>query len=128
MKPLIPLRPLLWFDATTCIAMSALLAAAGGPLSPILGLPNVLLMEAGILLLLFALFVGWAATRTDPSGVARIVLAANIAWVIGSLALLAGPWLQPTLLGTAFVAVQALAVVGIGLLQWAATRPQMATA
>jgi hypothetical protein len=128
MKPLIPLRPLLWFDATTCVAMGALLTAAGGPLSAILGLPNFLLVEAGILLLLFALFVGWAATRTDPSSASRIVLAANMGWVIGSLALLAGPWVQPTPLGTAFVAVQALAVSAIALLQWATTRPQMIAA
>jgi hypothetical protein len=128
MKPLISLRPLLWFDAITCLGMGALLAAGSGPLSEILGLHPALLMEAGILLLLFGLFVGWAASRHDPSSAARTVLAANMAWVVGSLVLLAGPWARPTSLGIAFMVAQALAVAAIALLQRAATRQPLATA
>jgi hypothetical protein len=120
MKPMIPLRPLLWFDAVTCAAMGVLLAAGSGPLSVLLDLPVVLLTEAGVILMLFAVFVGWAATRRDPASAARLVIAANGAWVVGSAAVIAGPWLHPTGMGTAFVAVQAIAVTAIALLQTAA--------
>jgi hypothetical protein len=120
MTRMIPLRPLLWFDAVTCAAMGVLLAAGSGPLSALLGLPMALLTEAGIFLLLFSLFVGWTAARPDPSGAVRLLIAANAAWVVGSLAVIAGPWLHPTGLGTAFVAVQATCVTAIALLQSAA--------
>ncbi len=128
MRPIVPLRPLLWFDAATCAAVGALLLLAGGPLSEVLALPRPLLTEAGILLLPFALFVAWAAGRAEPRGAAKVIVAANVAWVVGSLLLVAGPWLRPTPLGTAFVLVQAAAVAGIALLQAAATRRQPAAA
>ena len=128
MKAIVPLRPLLWFDATTCAAMGALLLTAGEQLAPSLGLPPFLLTEAGILLLPFAMFVAWASTRREPAGPTRLIVAANIGWVLGSLVLVAGPWLQPTPLGIAFVLVQAAAVGAIASLQTAATRGEAATA
>ncbi len=120
MKPMIPLRPLLWFDAATCAAMGLLLAFGSGPLSALLHLPAALLTEAGVLLLVFAPFVGWAATRADPAAPARLVIVCNAAWVLASAAVIAGPWLQPAALGTAFIAIQAIAVSAIALLQAAA--------
>ena len=128
MTPAIPLRALLWFDAATCAAMGLLLTVAAVPLSSMLGLPRILLLEAGIVLLPFALFVAWTATRSEPEGPARLVVAANVAWVIGSVALLAGPWVRPTALGVTFVLIQAVAVAGIALLQAAGTRRQGVTA
>lgn len=124
----IPIRPLLWFDAATCLAMSVLLAIANGPLSALLGLPAVLLQECAVLLVAYAGFVAFVATRTDPTGGTKIVAAGNIVWVAASLALLAGPWAQPTAVGTAFVAVQALAVAGIAALQLAIVRAAPASA
>ena len=128
MQSPIPLRPLLWFDAATCLAMGTALIAGADPLAQWLGLPRPLLLEAGIILLPFALFVAWAARRADPAAPTRLIVAANAAWSVASLAVVAGPWLQPTPLGTAFVLVQAAAVAGIALLQAAALRPQPATA
>ena len=118
----IPLRPLLWFDAATCAAMSALLLGAGGFLAPLLGLPLPLLTEAGIILLPFALLVGWTARNGAPAAAVRAIVAANLLWVAGSMVLLVGPWLEPTLLGTAFVAIQVAAVALISLLQWTGLR------
>ena len=108
--------------------MGALLPSGAKPLSDLLGLPRFLLTEAGILLLPFALVVAWAAKRADRAGPTWVVVGANVAWVVGSLVLVAGPWLQPTPLGTAFVLVQAAAVAGIALLQAAALGQQPATA
>ena len=126
MKLVVPLRSLLWFDVGTCAAMGLLLVAAAMPLSQMLGLSRALLMEAGVALLPFALFVAWAATRPNPARLARLVVAANIGWVVASLAVIAGPWMQPTTLGVTFVAAQAVAVAAIALLQHAASRPTLA--
>ena len=122
MFPALSLRPILWFDAATCLAMGALLAVAAGPLSAIFGLPLIFLREAGFFLLIFALFVGWVATRSNPASGARLVAGANIAWAVASIALLATPWTSPTILGVAFVAVQAGAVSIIALVQLRASR------
>ena len=128
MKSMFALRPLLWLDAVTCIAFGLLIAIAAGPLSELLGLPVPLLREAGILLFPFALFVLWVAMRTDPARGTRAIIAANVAWVLASLALLAGPWVEPTAIGTAFVAVQAAAVAGIAILEAHALRRPLSTA
>jgi hypothetical protein len=122
----IPLRPLLWFDASTCVAMGLLLTITAGPLSAMLGLPSPILQEVGIFLLAFALFVAWVATRPDPRGRVPIVIAANVGWTIGSFALLAVT--SPTAIGIAFVAVQALAVAMIAALQAAAARRTVVSA
>lgn len=117
MRYTIPLRPLLWFDAATCAAMAALLLGAEAILVPLLGFPPLLLREAGLILIPFALFVGWTATRPAPERPTRLIVAANLLWAAGSLLLLAGPWLSPSALGTAFVAAQAGAVAVISWLQ-----------
>ena len=51
------LRPVMLFDAVTCLAMGGLLVAAAGPIAGLTELPVPLLREAGILLVPFALFV-----------------------------------------------------------------------
>ena len=128
MKVIIALRPLLWIDAATCAAMGLLLVLCTDALSDILGLPSALVREVGIILLPFGLFVAWAALRPEPRRSARIVIAANVAWVVGSFALLAGPWVTPSPLGAAFVAVQAIAVAAITALELAAAARNRAAA
>src|ERR1044072_6215638 len=78
------LRRVLLLDAVSCIGMGLLLIAAAGPLAAMLSLPEVLLREAGIVLLPFAVFVGYLATRASVaraagwSGSAR-----HLRWVGG---------------------------------------------
>lgn len=108
------LRPVLLFDAATCLAMGALLVAAAGPIAMFTNLPVPLLREAGIILFPFALVVLWAARRGGWP--AQAVIAANIAWVAASLG--AVLWTQPNMLGVAFVAAQALAVAAIAAVQF----------
>lgn len=107
------LRPVMLFDAATCLGMGALLVAAAGPIAGATDVPMPLLREAGIALFPFALFVLWAARR--GSGPAQLVAGLNLAWVAASFAAIA--WTQPNALGIAFIAVQALAVAGIAGLQ-----------
>jgi hypothetical protein len=107
------LRPVLLFDAATCLAMGALLVAASGPVAALTALPASLLGRAGIVLLPFALFVLWSARRGGWA--VQAVIALNVAWVFASLGAIA--WTQPNGLGIAFVAVQAVSVAAIAALQ-----------
>lgn len=109
------LRPVMLFDAATCLAMGGLLVAAAGPIAGLTELPVPLLREAGILLFPFALFVLWAA-RQGGGWPVQLVAGLNLAWVAASFGVIA--WVQPNALGIAFVAVQALAVGGIAALQF----------
>ena len=122
MRLALPLRPLLWLDAATGIAMAGLLLGLGAELSPLLGLPQSLLTEAGLILLPFVLLLAWTATRPSPQRLTALVVAINVGWVVASLLLLAGPWVSPTPLGTAFVLAQAGAVAVIAWLQHGAAR------
>lgn len=108
------LRPIMLFDAATCLAMGALLVAAAGPIASLTDLPVPLLREAGIILFPFALLVLWAARQGGAP--VRFVAGLNLAWVAASFAAIA--WVQPNAFGIAFVAVQALAVAGIAALQF----------
>jgi hypothetical protein len=109
------LRPVMLFDAATCLAMGGLLVAAAGPIAGLTELPVPLLREAGILLFPFALFVLWVA-RQGGGWPVQLVAGLNLAWVAASFGVIA--WVQPNGLGIAFVAVQALAVGAIVALQF----------
>lgn len=104
-------------DAATCAAMGLFLVLAGAPIAGLTDLPPALVREAGLLLLPFALFVLWASRR-EGGWPARTVAIANLAWVAASLALLAGPWIAPNLLGACLIAVQTIAVAGFAALQF----------
>lgn len=105
-------RQLLLIDAATCLASGLLFSAGAGVLEPLLGLPAWLLLEAGIVLFPCTLFAAWAGRRVGvPAGPAKFMIALNVAWVGGSLALLGLGWTTP--LGTGFVLIQALAVAAL---------------
>ena len=115
------LRRILFVDAATCIAMGLFLVLLAQPLAPRLGLPAGLLVIAGASLFPIAAFMAWVATRGAfwrPG--ARLVVAGNAAWVVASGLLLAGGWVQPTMLGYLFVAVQACAVALLAAAEYAA--------
>jgi hypothetical protein len=121
------LRTALLGDAAASGATGLLLVIAAGPLAPMLGLPEPLLRVAGLLLLPYAAFVGWAGTRAAPSrATVRGIVLVNLLWVADSaLLLILGPALTelaPTALGIAFVLAQALAVLGFAVAQWIALR------
>ncbi|MDP5278791.1 hypothetical protein Q9Q95_07640 [Sphingomonas sp. DG1-23] len=118
------LRPVMLFDAATCLAMGALLAATAVPIAARTDLPVPLLREAGIVLFPFALLVLWAARQGGTP--ARFVAGLNLAWVAASFAAIV--WIQPNALGAAFVTVQALAVAGIAGMQFHALGGQTRTA
>jgi hypothetical protein len=113
------LRLTLKVDAIAGGAMGLLMALAAQPLGELLGLPFVLLLVAGIVLLPLALVLYWMSSQTllSRTGVWAII-ALNALWVVESVALLVTGYVQPTALGYAFVIGQALVVLLLAELEF----------
>lgn len=120
------LRIVLKLDCLSCLAMAALLVPGAATLAGAFGLPKELLREAGLMLIPIGLFIGWLGMRGHgPAALVGMVVAGNIAWTLSSLATVALlPAMTP--IGTVFVAVQALAVLVIALLEWRGLRQSSA--
>jgi len=117
------LRQALVADATTSAAFGLLMLIGAGPLSGILGLPEMLLRIAGFVLLPYAGFIGWLGVHgTISKPVAWAVVLGNALWVIDSLLLLVSGWVSPTSAGTAFVIAQALVVLMYAEFQYVGLR------
>lgn len=107
-QPATFLSRVLLLDALSSGAMGVLLLACSGMLASLLELPVELLNEAGLVLVPFALAVGFLATRARMSRIAIwAVIGLNAVWAIDSVVLLFTGWVQPNLLGYAFVVGQA---------------------
>lgn len=113
------LRFALTVDAIASGASAVLLLFGTAFLTGLLGLPEELMRVAGVILVPFVMLVGYAATRAKPAeGVVWAIIAINVAWVAASVLLLAGGYVSPTTLGTAFVIAQAVAVLIFADLQY----------
>lgn len=109
--PSLFLRRALLADAVASAGTGLLMAAGAGVLDGLLGLPTLLLREAGILLLPYAALVAWLGTRASlPEAAVWAVIVGNVAWTAASFGLFV--LLAPTALGYAFVIAQAV-VVGV---------------
>lgn len=121
------LRRVLLVDAIASAATGLLMVLGASLLAPALGLPLVLLREAGIILLPFAAFVAYVGTRSEvPRRGVWAVIVANALWVIDSMVLLFSGWVEPTVYGQVFVVAQALAVAVLAELEFFALRKSTA--
>ena len=117
------LRGALLADAIASGVMGLLLAIAATPLESLLALPDAFLREAGVLLIPYALFVGYLGSRARlPVGLAWLIVARNTVYALASFALLLGHWLSPNLLGELFIAAQAVVVGVLAELQYIGMR------
>jgi len=122
------LKRVLLLDTASCLGMGAGLLIGANALAAPLGLPAALLDGAGLLLLPLGLFIGWLGTRAEAAAaLVWIVILGNVGWVGESLLVALGQ-AGITALGTAFVIVQAAAVLGLALLEYACLRGARATA
>ncbi|MEO4044212.1 hypothetical protein AAFN47_21650 [Hoeflea sp. CAU 1731] len=101
----------LYLDAAASGALALMLAFGAAPLSNLLGFDPFFLRFIGLLLLPYAILVGWTARPPVPDRqAARLIIGCNIAWVAASILFLFSGWTNPTTLGQAFVVAQAAAV------------------
>jgi hypothetical protein len=106
------LRQALLADATTSGAFGLLMLLAAGPLSHLLGLPEMLLRSAGAILLPFVALLAWLGLRERMhKALIWAVILGNTLWIVDSLLLLVSGWVSPTGAGYAFVIAQALVVL-----------------
>jgi hypothetical protein len=122
-RPSTFLRQALLADAAASGATALLLIIGAGVLDGLLGLPVALMRGAGLILIPYVAFVAWLGTRERLSGAAvRAVIILNAIWAAASLLVLVGGAVAPTMLGYAFVVLQALVVALFGELQYVGLR------
>ncbi|TYO63942.1 hypothetical protein FXV83_24860 [Bradyrhizobium hipponense] len=86
-------------------------------------LPEALLSETGLFLIAYAALVGWLASRAAaPKPLVLLVVIGNVAWTIGSIALLFSGAVSPNLSGELMVVAQAIATGVFAELQYVGLR------
>ena len=125
------LRRTLWGNAIFSIVSGAVLAIFAGPFASIaahepmavMGLDLAVVFELlGLGVIAFGALCAWIASRQSmPQGWARVIFAADLAWVAGSVLVLALPasW---TTAGIAGIVVVALIVADLALLEYLGLR------
>jgi hypothetical protein len=117
------LRRALMADAVLTGTTAIALIAAPAMLEPLLGLPAALLRGAGLSLVPFtALLIYLLRKDSLPRAAAWFVIACNALWAIDSVALLLTGWVDPTLIGQAFVVFQAVVVAAFAEAQYMGLR------
>lgn len=117
------LRGALLLDAAISTAAALLHLAPGGHTAAWLGLPPALLTETGVFMLLWAAALLWLArSRTLAAPLVQALVLGNLGWALGCVAALATDLLAPTALGSAWLLLQAVAVLGFAVLQAAGLR------
>ena len=125
------LRRALWGNAVFSVVCGAVLVAGATPFAAwathqpvsLAGLDLAIVFELlGLGVVLFGALCGWAAARASlPAGIARLILAADIAWVMASalVLLLPASW---TTAGVAGIAAVALIVADLAVLEYLGLR------
>jgi hypothetical protein len=117
------LRVALRIDALASAASAALALLAGSFLADVLGTPLSLLWPTGVLLVAWAAALWVVASRSRMNTTAVwAIIALNILWVVDSIVLVAAGWFALTVLGTAFVLIQAAAVAVFADLEFVGLR------
>jgi hypothetical protein len=123
------LRRVLIVDALTSGACGLAMFALADVFASLLQLPVELVREAGIILLPFAAFVGFVASRPEPARLAVwAIIALNIVWVVDSVLLLFTGWVAPNVLGYVFVVAQAAMVLVLADLEYMGLKRSAAVA
>jgi hypothetical protein len=117
------LRAALGIDAAASGTMGVALSAAPGLLANLFNLPHAMLVHVGAFLIVYGVFVALLAMlQRPPASLVWLIIVGNAGWVIASLVLLASGSVAPSLLGYAFVIVQAIAVGVFAELQFIGVR------
>ena len=110
-------------DALSCAATGALQLGLTDMLARLTGLSTALLTGTGVFLLAYAALAAWMARRpVPPRRLIGLVVAGNLAWAAGGVALLASGLVAQTALGVAWVLAQVVVVIALADLQWMGLR------
>lgn len=113
------LRNVLRVDALSCIGCGALQVAFPAAMAGLLNLPQALLAPTGEFLLAYAVVVAFVSTRNPvPRPFVWLLVAGNLGWALACVLLLVSGRFAPSLLGVAYVVVQALTVAVLAELQY----------
>jgi hypothetical protein len=122
-RPPTLLYRLMLADAVISGATGLAMLLGAGVLSDLLGVPATLMRYAGVILLPFAAMVlYWSSPERLSRPKVWTVIALNLAWVAGSVALLGAGWIEPNTLGMAFIIFQAVVVALFAELQYTGLR------
>ena len=117
------LRRALLVDAIASGSMGLAFSLASRPLSDLLGFPAPAVFGGGLFLVAFAGFLIWLARRPQvPRPLVAAIVAGNLLWVVGSLALLPAGLVELTGLGVAVVLGQAAAVAVFAAVEYGGLR------
>jgi hypothetical protein len=117
------LHRFIFADAVISGATGLAMLLGAGVLSDLLGVPAPLMRFAGVILLPFAAVVFyWSSPDRLSRPKVWTVIALNLAWVAGSVALLVAGWIEPNTLGMAFIIFQAVVVALFAELQYTGLR------
>lgn len=117
------LRKVLLLDCLISGVTGLAMLFGSRPIGSLVGAPPAFVQYAGGSLLPFAAFVFYLSRRKVLSrGAIWTVIALNVAWVAGSIALLFSDAIAPTAFGTAFIVLQAIAVASFAEMQYVGLR------
>src|SRR4029453_1330819 len=117
------LRRVLLIDASSCIASGLLSVFGSRALGRALGLPDDLLLYAGLSLFPFAAFLIYlAVSKAFSRATVWAAILLNALWVLDSFLLLLTGWVTPTEFGYVFVVAQALGVAMLATLEYVGLR------
>jgi hypothetical protein len=112
------LRLALRTDAVVSGLNGAAYLLLAGPLSDLLGPSAGVLRGVGLFLLVFAAAV-WLVSDRPAAPAVRAVIAANLVWTAGSIAVVAVASGTFTTIGAVWTVLQAVVVAGLAVLQMA---------
>ena len=96
---------------------------AASALGELFGLPTALLVPAGAFLVAYGAALIVMSTRREVSAVAvKVVVAANLIWMVDSLVVAFSGWFSPTGAGVAWILAQSALVAGFAITQAAGLR------
>lgn len=123
------LRTVLFADAAATGATGLLMTLAAPLLAKVLHLPVGLLLVAGLVLLPYAAFVAYLATRErlQPSAIWTLIVC-NVLWGVDCAVVAFSGWIAPTALGYAFILMQVVVVFAFAELQYVGLRRSAAAA
>jgi hypothetical protein len=110
------LRLALRTDAVVSGFNGAAYLLLAGPLADLLGLPTGVLPGVGLFLLAFAAAV-WLVGERPARAAVRNVVAGNLLWTAGSIAVVVADLGTPTTLGAVWLLLQAVVIAGFAVLQ-----------